>query len=242
MNQFQYREIDSEGRETLEVIAGSIHFNKWMYDTIRPFCQGKILEIGSGIGNISTFFYKERADITLSDIRNNYREELTTKFPDVSDILNIDLVHPDFDTAYSAMLNQFDSVFALNVIEHIKDDQLAVKNCCKLLKPGGKLVVLVPAYQSLYNRFDRELEHYRRYNRKTLNSIMQKGGMQHIYDRYFNFMGILGWIVSGAIQKNKTIPKDQMSLFNKFVPIFKLIDLLVLKSVGLSVISVGVKT
>jgi hypothetical protein len=54
-------------------------------------------------------------------------------------------------------------------------------------------------------------------------------------------MGIFGWYISGKLQNNKTIPKDQMALYNKLVPIFKIIDLMLLKRVGLSVISVGLK-
>jgi len=55
-------------------------------------------------------------------------------------------------------------------------------------------------------------------------------------------MGIPGWYISGKLQKNKTIPKGQMSLYNKFVPVFKLVDKLLFNKVGLSVISVGIKS
>ena len=53
---FKFEDIDISGMATLEAINSADKFNKWMYDTIQPFCAGNILEIGSGIGNISKFF------------------------------------------------------------------------------------------------------------------------------------------------------------------------------------------
>jgi len=242
MSEFEYREIDNEGWETLDAIAAADKFNQWMYQTIKQYCGGKILEIGSGIGNISRFFIDDKANITLSDIRTVYCDVLKKKFPGADDVIEMNLTHPSFDTEYSQFLGEYDTVFALNVVEHIKDDVMAVKNCHKLLKPNGRLVILVPAYADLYNRFDRELEHFRRYTGKRLNSLLVSGNFRIQHSQYFNFMGIPGWYISGKLQKNKTIPKGQMSLYNKFVPVFKLVDKLLFNKVGLSVISVGIKS
>ena len=241
MSQFEYKEIDKEGWETLDAIAEADKFNEWMYQTIRPYCSGKILEIGSGIGNISRFFIESGANIILSDIRPSYCEVLKKKFPAAKAVIELDLTNPSFETNYKQHLGSYDSVFALNVVEHIKDDALAIRNCYKLLKAGGNLVILVPAYAKLYNRFDRELEHFRRYTAKGLNEILTREKFEIRHSQYFNFMGIPGWYVSGKLQKNKTIPKSQMSLYNKFVPVFKLIDKLLFNKAGLSVISVATK-
>jgi 2-polyprenyl-3-methyl-5-hydroxy-6-metoxy-1,4-benzoquinol methylase len=241
MSQFEYKEIDKEGWETLDAIAEADKFNEWMFQTIRVYCTGNILEIGSGIGNISKFFIDEKAEITLSDIRSAYCNVLKNRFPEAKDVIQLNLTHPLFDTEYMHHLGKYDSVFALNVVEHIEDDSLAIRNGHKLLKAGGKLVILVPAYQKLYNRFDRELEHFRRYTKKRLNNILTKEKFEIRHCQYFNFMGIPGWYVSGKLQKNKTIPKSQMSLYNKFVPLFKLVDKVLFNKIGLSVISVGVK-
>jgi SAM-dependent methyltransferase len=241
MSDFVYKEVDKEGWETLDAIAGADKFNRWMYETIRPFCKGKILEIGSGIGNISQFFIDEKADITLTDIRPVYCDVLRRKFPGATQVIELDLTHPSFESVYTNHIGAYDAVFALNVVEHIKEDDVAIRNCYKLLKQGGHLVILVPAYQSLYNRFDKELEHFRRYTRKMLNELLSRGGFRVIHSQYFNLMGIPGWYVSGKLQKNKTIPKGQMSLYNKLVPLFRLADKVVFNQVGLSVISVGVK-
>lgn len=239
MSDFQFKEVDAEGWETLDVIAQADKFNRWMYETIKPFCQGKVLEIGSGIGNISMYFVKDKFEITLTDIRANYCELLKKNFPMVENILQLDLTHPQFDSEYKDHLGRYDTVFAMNVAEHIENDELALNNCHKLLKSQGKCIILVPAYQSLYNRFDNELEHYRRYTKKTLNELFEKCNFEIIHSQYFNFIGIVGWYISGKLLRNKTIPKNQMSLYNLLVPIFKIVDRCLFNSSGLSVISVG---
>lgn len=244
MKEIEFREEDKEGLSTLETIAKADKFNKWMFDTIYPFCNGRILEIGSGIGNISQFFIGAKASITLSDIRENYCTQLKERFsdaPTLEDVLLINLTDPDFERKYKEFEKTFDTVFALNVIEHIEDDVLALKNCSFLLKDGGTLLILVPAYQRLYCSFDQELGHCRRYTIKSLRKVFEDNYFHIKHSRYFNVMGILGWVFSGKIMKKKTIPEGQMGIYNKLVPVFKIIDKIFLRAVGLSVILVGKK-
>lgn len=236
----EIKEIDLEGLVTLNVIEKADHFNEWMYNTISPNCNGRILEIGSGIGNISQFFIRDKKEIVLSDLRDNYCEIIKQKYTN-NEVIKIDLVHNDFENEYKNLTGTFDAVFALNVVEHIEDDVLAIANCKKLLKTGGKLTILVPAYQFLFCDFDVELEHYRRYTKKPLIKIMKANDLKIHKTFYFNFIGILGWFFTGKILKKKTIPEGQMGLFNLLVPIFKLADFLTFRKIGLSVICVSEK-
>lgn len=236
--EFNRKDVDQEGLDILDVVAKAKKLNNWMYETIEPFCKGAVLEVGSGTGNISEFFVNNKYDISVSDLRENYRIILKDKFnlPE-NKVLDLDIVAPDFDIKSKELLNSFDSVFSLNVVEHIKDDDLAIKNMVKLLKPGGNLVILVPAYQALYNNFDTTLEHYRRYNKKSLTKLMGNYG-EIISSFYFNAVGTLGWWVSGKLFKNKMIPEGEMKLYNSLVPIIKIVDKVTFNKVGLSVICV----
>jgi len=243
--EFDFKTIDEEGMETLEVVAEADNFNLWMFNTILPHCTGSILEIGSGIGNISNYFLQNNYTITLSDIRDNYCEVLKQKYssnPYLKDVINIDIVDPDFDKKHSSLFETFDTIYAMNIVEHVKDDKTAIANCKKLLKKGGKLIILVPAYQKLYNVFDKELEHYRRYTQKSLDKIYTDNDINIIHRQYFNFIGLFGWWFTGSILKKKTIPGGQMKLYNSLVGIFKIIDKVVLNKMGLSVITVGQKS
>jgi len=244
MKEHPFKAVDPQGEETLKIIMLANRFNRWMYETIRPWCSGEILEIGSGIGNISDFFIRDDAQIHLSDVRPGYCQSLKERYdrnPNVTGIETIDLADKEFDTRHPHLLNRFDTVFALNVVEHIYDDRFALANCHRMLKPGGRVVILVPAYQWLYNNFDRELEHYRRYNRKNLQNLFRSEGFDVNHSQCFNAAGISGWFVSGKIQRHRMIPVGQMRLFNQLVVLFRLIDRLIFNSFGISVIMVGKK-
>jgi SAM-dependent methyltransferase len=240
MTSFQFKEHDEEGLHTLEAVSEAVHFNRWMYEQVRPFMQGKILEVGSGIGNISEFFIHEQALITLSDVRENYCRELRRKFSG-HEVIQMDLVDPDFKEKHKKSASSFDGIFALNVLEHIDDHLTALKNISLLLKPGGKVLILVPAGPILYNKLDKGLFHFRRYTRSSLRQSISDAGFTIRKTWSFNALGIPAWITGGLLFREKEIKKGQMNAYDKLVPIARLLDQLSFRRIGLSVICVGEK-
>ena len=235
---------DPVGLHTLEVIAKADRFNKWMYDQFRDQLKGEILEIGSGIGNISQLVIEEGRFITLSDYNDEYCESLRKKFSpynNVREVIRIDLLDQNFENKYYAYKEKFDSIFLLNVIEHIEDDLTAVKNCNYLLKRGGHLILLAPAYSWLYCKFDKQLGHYRRYSLIQLKYLLKKNAFSILKGDYFNFTGIAGWFLFGKIMNRKMLGSGGMSAFNKIVPLAKAVDKILGRSTGLSIIVTGIK-
>ncbi len=235
---------DIIGEQTLSVIQKADQFNEWMYDTIRPYLKDDLLEIGSGIGNISQFVIRDFEKVVLSDFNPAYVSKLKENWAGqnkVSAILSIDLQAPDFQQQYSSLKDRFDSIFLLNVIEHLENDRYAVENCQFMLRKGGHLVVLAPSYRFLFSKFDKFLGHYRRYTVSTLASVLSVVGNTIIHRQYFNTLGILGWLISGKILGNSQIGKNEMSTFNKLVPVAKFFDKLFFNRIGLSSIVVAKK-
>jgi len=240
-DKFSFPDVDEIGIETLEAISIATNFNAWMYKTILPWCSGNILEIGSGIGNISKHFIEDSSTITLTDIRDNYVNQLQSEFGDkAKQVFKLDLTDANFSQVYQDHLGMYDTVFALNVVEHIEDDNLAILNAKTLLKKNGHLVILVPAYQFMYNTFDTALEHFRRYNKSNLTQVIGKH-LPVVHSQYFNAFGMLGWFMSGRVLKKKSIPVNQMKMYDNLLFIAKTIDFLSFNKFGLSVISVGQK-
>jgi 2-polyprenyl-3-methyl-5-hydroxy-6-metoxy-1,4-benzoquinol methylase len=231
------------GKKTLEVISKANRFNRWMYDTIRPYCYGNVLEIGSGTGNISSFFIEDGFQITLSDIGEHYLQILKKKFggiANVKDILLLDLEQHDFQNVYKEKENFFDTIYLLNVLEHIEEHGKAVQNCKYLLREGGTLIILVPAYSWLFSKLDKELNHYRRYTLNKLNRLLAENQISVKKQFYFNALGIAAWAY-GKIFRLSLIPAREMKMFNKIVPIAKMIDRIFFRSTGLSAIIIGMK-
>ncbi len=231
------------GLTTLQHLSEAKRLNQWMFDTIRPFVKGNVLEIGSGIGNISSYFVQAGIPITLTDLDTHYCRLLTKNFerePMVRGVYQLDLAHQNFVNVYTSLLEKYDTVFALNVVEHIPNDKLAIANAKLLLRRGGHLVVLVPAYTALYNGLDQGLEHWRRYNRHSLKKLLSKD-FEILKTQYFNLAGIVGWFLSGSILKKAALPSGQISIYDKLVPLFRIADAMAFNQVGLSVIAVGRK-
>ena len=153
----------------------------------------------------------------------------------------MDLIDPNFDEKHQDLLGKFDTVFALNVVEHIQTDFTAIQNCKKLLRKGGNLIILVPSYDALYNGMDKELGHYRRYNKKKLSTLFIANDFEIIHKQYFNAMGVFGWFYTGKLLMKRMIPSSQMVTYNKLVPLFKVVDKALIPFWGLSTIVVGKK-
>ncbi len=240
----RHTQSDPSGFETLEAFSQAGAFNRWLYQKIVKYVQGKTLEIGSGIGNISAFLLKDLDDVSLSDLRPEYCRLLQNKFSydsHLKGVYEMDLSLEDFNSKYPELIEKFDTVIALNVIEHITDDLLAIRNAKALLKKNGKLVILVPAGQWLYNSIDRELGHIKRYSKSGLNELMESAGLFVADCRYFNAAAILGWWVSGNILREKTISSAKLNIYNRMIPFFKIMDWFISPFMGISVISVGRK-
>lgn len=231
---------ESEG---LHILANTEKFNKWMYSSIKKYVTGNILEIGSGIGNISKFFILNNDSITLSDTDDFYIDKLKSKFidyPNVKGIISINLQIADFKTQYSALANQYDCIFLLNVLEHLEDESYAIQNLNFLLKANGTLVILVPAYNFLYSTLDKELNHFRRYTTKNLAAVLQKEQFIVAKSFYFNLMGVPAWLY-GKIRKYRSLPSGDMKLFNILTPLGKMLDRITFRKIGLSAIVVAKK-
>lgn len=235
-------EMDQSGLETLELFADAAQFNGWMFGRIEGYCRGAVLEIGSGIGNMSAYLVEHFADVTLTDMQPEYCRRLRETFgdrPSLRNIYSVDLAAVDFERAYPQLLGQFDTVVALNVVEHIDDHELAIRNAHRLLRPGGRVVILVPAYQWLYNALDKELGHFRRYTKKSLGEVLSGEGLRVEAMEFFNAAAIGGWWMAGSVLRMGKIKKGPLNLYNSLVWLMRLVDKVVGKRIGLSIIAVA---
>lgn len=74
--------------------------------------------------------------------------------------------------------NCADIVTMLDVLEHLSDDGTALREVRRILKPGGALILSVPAYQHLWSAHDEALHHFRRYEKSSLNRVLNRAGFQ----------------------------------------------------------------
>jgi len=109
-----------------------------------------------------------------------------------------------------------------------------------LLKPAGRLLIYVPAVPFAYGSLDRMLGHYRRYTATSLAELLRGIGLEPDTVRYFNLLGLLGWLVNGRILRRKALSQHQVAFFERLVGILRVEDRVRLP-IGLGVISCAAK-
>ncbi|WP_230631583.1 class I SAM-dependent methyltransferase [Sphingomonas sp. Leaf37] len=80
----------------------------------------------------------------------------------------------------------YDLIAVLDVVEHIEDDVAALKGMESLLKPGGKILIAVPAHQWLWSAHDVVNHHHRRYSKGSLVTAIEAAGLKPRKLTYFN--------------------------------------------------------
>ena len=212
-----------------------MRYNRWMFERLRRWIGRSVLEIGSGIGNLSAFLL-DRERLVLTDTRDEYLIRLRERFGGRANVSVARLYLPDDDRAVAGQ--RFDTVICLNVLEHVDDDISALHAIRRLLAPGGRLVLLVPALQALYGTIDRALGHHRRYNRDGLADLLRATGYTLAHIEYFNLAGIPGWWWAGRVLHRETIPGGSLKLYDALVPLFRLERFFPWR-VGQSLIAIG---
>ncbi len=81
--------------------------------------------------------------------------------------------------------NAFDLVSVLDALEHIKDDSGVIREARRVLRPGGLLLITVPAYQWLWSQHDEAIHHVRRYAKKELIKKLKESGFEIVESTYF---------------------------------------------------------
>lgn len=173
----------------MELATGLSHYNRWAVSLFKGYFGENILEIGSGLGGLSRLL--PQTNITLSDTRDDYFNYLKNQFDCKTLKLDIE------NEAPNDLTNSFDTVIAINVLEHIENDERAMKNCRKLLQKNGKLLLFVPARPEIFGVLDNAMGHYQRYTKEELAKKAIGAGFNIIKLKYVNLPGYFSWWLRG---------------------------------------------
>lgn len=207
----------------LKITKEGVAFNNWFYSKMKPFLQGDILETGSGIGTFSEKLIRDfKGQIYLTEIDQNFIKKLKNQFKQKRvNIIKLDLNNKK---DFSEIKIKFDSILSSNVLEHIKDDVLALKLLRGILKPGGRLVIYVPCHMFLFCDLDRAEGHYRRYSKKEIEEKAKLAGFKIKKAFWFNIFGIPTRYLAGNLMRAEKTPANSFRLYNQMTPIFKFIE------------------
>jgi SAM-dependent methyltransferase len=224
---------------TLHQLSGIDRYNYWLYEQFAAYVGRRVIEVGSGTGNITQFLCAEGRQVTATDVIPSYRQHLRQRFGARADF---QVSQFDLKAGAPAELTRapFDTVVCLNVLEHIEDDLFALRQMRRMLTADGHLALLVPAHRWLYGEFDRAVDHFRRYSKRELVEKLTGAGFAVRSVKFFNIAAVIPWLINGRLLKRAYLPEGQVSLADRLVPLLKL-ERLIGPPCGLSLIAIAQK-
>jgi SAM-dependent methyltransferase len=232
-------EIHYIGNE-LEQFRHARNWKNYFGAIVRCYLGDRVLEVGAGIGGTTEFICDGTQEEWLCLERDpgmflGLREKIG------AGLLPACCSADKVDTISLPRSRVFDSILYIDVIEHIEKDAEELRSAYELLAPGGYLVVLVPAHQFVYSRFDKEIGHYRRYNKKSLLAVGPPG-LQLERLVYLDSLGLVASLANRFFLRQAYPSLRQITVWDRWlIPLSKIADKLINYQTGKSLIAIWKK-
>jgi SAM-dependent methyltransferase len=219
------------------LMSRATRYFAWQARIAKQHLGRRVIETGCGTGNFARHLVDRELVVSL-DVVEECVERARTRFaahPNMQ-FHYLDVQDPEF---LSLKALRPDSIVCVNVLEHVRDDRLALEHMQQVLVPGGRAVFLLPAFASLYGPIDRNLGHFRRYSKGPWRKLAESTGFRVAHLRYFNFLGFFGWWANSRIFHREAQSESQIEIFDRFaVPVMSRVESWIEPPVGQSIYTV----
>lgn len=228
--------IEYIGNE-LDLFKNAVNWKSYYSSKILDSISGDVLEVGAGIGINSRFLAQKTDRITsytcvepdvnlASQIEENIRTICVAKKTVINGTIRATADHT------------YDTIIYIDVLEHIKESQNEIKLIKQRLRPNGRLIILVPAYNFLFNNFDKNIGHYRRYNKTNLlQDIDSELSIVKLF--YLDSLGFFASLMNKIfLKKALPTPTDIHFWDNYIIPVSKFLDVCLFNSFGKSLVGI----
>lgn len=220
----------------LAAMESAERYEAWLADRCRPHLGGRVLDVGAGTGVLEPHFAAVCKTLVAVEPHEVVFEKLRRR---VVGLANVTCVQADATALdLTGLGGPFDSVVCINVLEHLDDDEKALRRFRDYLADGGRLLLLVPAHPRLYAPMDRAVGHRRRYTKARLGGLLRQAGYEVDELRLVNPLGALGWLLAGRIGRTRAMPRGPLRVYDRLVPLLRFAERLELPF-GLSVWAVA---
>ena len=208
--------VDDALFQSAPAMAAADNYSDWTFSLFESLVHGEVLEVGCGVGTFTRRLITHPAlqrllaiDVSAAAVAHCAQR----------------LHHPALEVRHAdvqVVEGRFDLIVCMNVLEHIEDDERALRHMLALLKPGGTLFLLVPAHDLLYSPFDIESGHFRRYHKTRMMALIRRvcpAPLPAIRQFYFNTIGALGYFVVYRLMRKapRADASSEIGWFDKYV-------------------------
>jgi len=227
------------GKE-LSLFETANNWKKYFASLIRKYIKNKVLEVGAGLGATTILLNNNSAsEWIMLEPDEQMAKELEKKISGKQLPSNCKLMKGTLTQLPAGM--KFETILYIDVLEHIKEDENELKKASEFLKEDGYLVVLAPAFQSLYSRFDEAIGHYRRYTASQLKSITPTN-MELVNIQYLDSTGFFSSLANRLMLKQSYPTANQISFWDKWmIPVSRITDNILLHSFGKTILAIWKK-
>jgi cyclopropane fatty-acyl-phospholipid synthase-like methyltransferase len=224
----------------LVLFENAINWKKYFSSILKPFIGGMVAECGAGMGSSTVYLNEGLAQKwILAEPDHSLVKVLQQKVNAGKLPQNCEIISGTLSVTDPAPF--FDTIIYIDVLEHIEKDREELQAADERLKPGGHLIILSPAFPSLFSPFDEAIGHFRRYKKETLNAIIPAGMNQE----KLVYLDTCGFFLSYAnhLLLKQQIPKAaQIGFWDRYlVPVSKITDRIFNYSFGKSILGIWKK-
>ncbi|HEX3719592.1 MAG TPA: methyltransferase domain-containing protein [Verrucomicrobiae bacterium] len=177
-----------------------------------PFLSGRVIEIGSGIGQITNSLRALPAVTQLQAVE-----------PDPEFCALFRRTLPDQPLIEGTIEDlppgpNWNAILSINVLEHIRDDEGELRSYYKLLQnQNGLLNLFVPARPEIYARIDKDFGHHRRYTKPELKRKLRDAGFEIVRLRYYNILGYFAWWATFCFLRKRHFGVRSVRFFDRVI-------------------------
>ncbi len=234
------------GGHDLESMLNAQKYYSWVARMFGDHIGKNIVEVGAGTGSFTKHLLERKPQsLTLVEPSVDMYPHLQKRVKSLAKLApetTIQTHNGSLKDIQKTLKTKPDTIIYVNVMEHIEDDADEIKLAYKLLKPGGTLLIFVPALQRLLGSFDKQVGHHRRYHKKDLIAKHDDAGFVIEKAHYVDMLGITPWWLSFRVLKRKKLNQSVVRLYdNLAVPVISTLEGAVTPPIGKNLISVARK-
>lgn len=196
-----------QGVPNLEAMEVARRYNDFLTSTVlsRVDASRPVLDFGAGTGTHARRLRERGVDVRCVEPDPQLRGVLERDgFLVVADVRDLERA-------------SFASIYSLNVLEHIKDDEDALRQLFSVTDRGGRLILYVPAFQILFSAMDRKVGHHRRYRMRLLRDRVRGAGFQVVDCRYVDSVGFFAALAYRLLARNGELGPKSVARYDKWL-------------------------
>jgi ubiquinone/menaquinone biosynthesis C-methylase UbiE len=220
--------------EVLEGLATAVNHRRWFVNLAIPHLGDDPIEIGSGLGDYALEWAPHFGRFTATEADPDRLVLLKERMSVEPKIEVRQMLLPTSETAY------YSAAVSYNVLEHIEDHVGALRSMRQLVRPGGAIILIVPAFPFAMSPVDIATGHVRRYTKKSMRAALTQAGLVIEKVHYVNALGLIGYYMATSVFRLTPKEGPMVKVYDTLVlPVTKAAESLVRPPFGQSVFALA---